>query len=111
MYTVPFIVWQSPKWQQAFPRDFSTMLSRPYSSSQLIYTWADLAGLRFEGYDATRSLVSSEFQIRPRLIGDPQQPKSLRNYADAVQQPNETQSALAQKKSQQACEGEPPHCG
>ena len=81
MYTVPFILWNSPRWQAHSPRDFSATLSRPYSSSHFIHTWADLAGLRFDEYDAQKSLVSAEFRPRPLLIGNPEQPKSLIDFS------------------------------
>ncbi len=42
MYTVPFLLWTSEKWQAAHPRDFSQDVDRKYSSSELIHTWSDL---------------------------------------------------------------------
>ncbi len=71
MYTIPFMVWASPKWREGHEWSFLADLNRPYSSSQLIHTWADLAGLSFDEYDASKSLVSAQFKERPRLIGDP----------------------------------------
>ncbi|MEE4460895.1 sulfatase-like hydrolase/transferase, partial [Azotobacter chroococcum] len=81
MYTVPFILWNSPKWQAQQPRDFASVLNRPYSSSHFIHTWADLAGLRFDAFDPSKSLVSAEFKPRPLLIGDPGQPKNLIDFS------------------------------
>ncbi|SER99569.1 Sulfatase, partial [Azotobacter beijerinckii] len=82
MYTVPFILWSSPKWQaQQQARDFTASLHRPYSSSHFIHTWADLAGLRFDEFDPSKSLVSTEFRERPLLIGNPLQPKSLIDFS------------------------------
>ena len=81
MYTVPFILWNSPKWQAQQPRDFASVLNRPYSSSHFIHTWADLAGLRFDAFDPSKSLVSAEFRKRPLLIGDPGQPKGLIDFS------------------------------
>ena len=46
-------------------------MQRPYSSSQLIHTWADLAGLSFNELDRTKSLVSDSFTPRPQMIGNP----------------------------------------
>lgn len=79
MYTVPFIVYASPKWQQTHNWDFTSIKSRPFMSSQLIHTWAQLAGLSFDELDPTRSLVSLDYKERPRLIGDPYQ-KNLTNF-------------------------------
>jgi len=81
MYTVPFILWNSPKWQAQQGRDFAASLHRPYSSSHFIHTWADLAGLRFDGFDPSKSLVSAEFRQRPLLIGNPEHPKNLIDFS------------------------------
>ena len=77
MYTIPFFVWTSPAWQEKFPRDFSNQLERPYSTSHFIHTWSDLAGLRFDGFDPAKSLVSKNFKERPLLVGNPAAAKSL----------------------------------
>ncbi len=33
-----------------------------YSLAELIHTWSDLAGLSYDGYDPTRSVVESAVQ-------------------------------------------------
>lgn len=73
MYTIPFMAWASPRWRATRDWDFTGELSRPYSSAQLIHTWADLAGLSFDELDRSKSLVSDTFKVRPRLIGNPYQ--------------------------------------
>lgn len=78
MYTIPFMLWQSPKWQG---QDYALARHRPYSSSNLIHTWAELAGLSFAELDSSKSLVSSAFKPIPLLIGNPQQPKSLIDFS------------------------------
>ncbi len=80
MYTIPFLLWTSEKWQRAHPRDFSGDTHRKYSSSQLIHTWSDLAGLRYSGYDPTRSIVSPQFVEATRWIGNPYKKKALIDY-------------------------------
>lgn len=80
MYTIPFILWSSPEWVKHHPQDFSAAENRKYSSMNLIYTWSDLAGLRYEGWDPTRSLVNPRFVERPRLIGNPAHQNKLRDY-------------------------------
>ena len=80
MYTIPFIVWTSPTWQQAHPRDFSGDINRKYSSSELIHTWSDLAGLSYDGYDATRAIASPQFVEATRWIGNPYEKNALRDY-------------------------------
>lgn len=71
MYTIPFIAWASPKWRESHDWNFVDDLDRPYSSSHLIHTWADLAGLSFDELDRSKSLVSADFKARPLMIGDP----------------------------------------
>jgi len=81
MYTIPFMLWTSEQWRSHSPADYQTELSRPYSSSNLIHTWADLAGLQAAELDPSKSLVSAHFKERPLLIGDPYQPKSLIDFS------------------------------
>lgn len=81
MYTIPFIVWNSPRWQATQPRDVGQALGRPYSSSHFIHTWSDLAGLRYTEFDASKSLVSAAFKPRPLLIGNPEQPQNLIDFS------------------------------
>ena len=71
MYTIPFMAWASPKWRDSHAWNFAGDLGRPYSSSQFIHTWADLAGLSANELDDKKSLVSNQFVARPQLIGDP----------------------------------------
>ncbi|WP_040268082.1 phosphoethanolamine transferase CptA [Pseudomonas rhodesiae] len=73
MYTIPFMAYASAKWRESHSWNFAGDLQRPYSSSQLIHTWADLAGLSSEELDRSKSLVSDSFKPRPLLIGDPYQ--------------------------------------
>lgn len=80
MYTVPFILWTSPHWQAAHPRDFTLSVNRKYSSSELIHTWSDLAGLSYEGFDATRAVTSPEFIETTRWIGNPYKENALIDY-------------------------------
>ncbi|EUB84840.1 phosphoethanolamine transferase CptA [Pseudomonas sp. GM30] len=71
MYTIPFMAWASPKWRETHDWNFAADLGRPYSSSHLIHTWADLAGLSFDELDRSKSLVSDSFKPRPLMIGNP----------------------------------------
>jgi len=93
MYTVPFLVWTSPSWQQTHPRDLQALVDRRYSSEDLIHTWSDLAGLDYDLFDPTKSLVSNDFQHEVRWIGNPYAHNGLRDFdklpldkADAGQQ-------------------------
>ncbi|AWY39290.1 phosphoethanolamine transferase CptA [Pseudomonas putida] len=71
MYTIPFMAWASPKWRETHDWSFAGDLERPYSSSHLIHTWADLAGLSFDELDRSKSVVSDSFKPRPLIIGNP----------------------------------------
>jgi len=75
MYTIPFMAYASPKWRESHDWSFAGDLQRPYSSSQLIHTWADMAGLSFDELDHSKSLVSDSFKPRPLLIGNPYETK------------------------------------
>jgi heptose-I-phosphate ethanolaminephosphotransferase len=77
MYTIPFILWQSEKRRNSHPLDLKGKLDRHYSISHFIHTWSDLVGLRYEGFDSTKSLISKDFREIPLLVGDPAVPKSL----------------------------------
>jgi heptose-I-phosphate ethanolaminephosphotransferase len=78
MYAIPFILWTSPSWQSAYPRDFSAMTGRKYSTTHLIHTWSDLAGLRFDGYRPEWSVTHPGFKPFTRWIGRPN--GGLRDY-------------------------------
>lgn len=80
MYTIPFLVWTSPEWRTAHPQDMRADADRKYSSSELIHTWSDLAGLSYDGYDPTRSIVNPAFQETTRWIGNPYMKNALRDY-------------------------------
>jgi len=77
MYTVPFLLWRSPEWKAAYPRQFGGQTERPYQTAHLIHTWADLVGLRFDDYDPTKSVVNAGFKERPLWVGDPASPKGM----------------------------------
>ncbi|WP_313109519.1 phosphoethanolamine transferase CptA [Atlantibacter sp.] len=80
MYTIPFIVWTSSRWQANHPLNMRADADRKYSSSELIHTWSDLAGLRYDGFDPTRSLVNPAFQATTRWIGNPYEKNALHDY-------------------------------
>lgn len=78
MYTVPFIIWASEQWRAGHDMRFDGMLERPYSNAHFIHTWADLAGLSFDGFEPSLSIVNAQFKEHPLLIGDPYQPDTIR---------------------------------
>lgn len=71
MYTIPFMVWRSETWRKDHQQDLSTYVDRPYSSSHLIHTWVDLAGLSFDRFIPESSLVNVKFSPQTRWIGNP----------------------------------------
>ena len=80
MYTIPFIVWQSPSWRQSNPVDNKEeVIHRMYSTSDFIYTWSELAGISFNEFDTSRSIVNQAFKQHPVWIGNPDNPKKLRD--------------------------------
>lgn len=80
MYTIPFMVWRSKHWLADYPADFSELLHRPYGSADLIFTWADLTGLNFDGFDPSKSVINSQFKEHARLVGDPYGKKPLVDF-------------------------------
>tara|TARA_R110000822_G_scaffold96500_10_gene219640 strand:- start:797 stop:2554 length:1758 start_codon:yes stop_codon:yes gene_type:complete len=85
MYTVPFVVWASPEFKQH--RDLSTWaaaVDRPYSNAHFIHTFAEMVGLSFTALQPQDSLISAKFVPSTRWIGDPYNPKTLRDYSLAV---------------------------
>ncbi len=80
MYTIPFMVWTSPSWQAAHPRDLKAVADRAYSSSHLIHALSDLAGLSYDRYEPAKSLVSPQFVVAPRWIGDPYKKDGLHEF-------------------------------
>ncbi|MNS57306.1 Phosphoethanolamine transferase CptA [compost metagenome] len=95
MYTIPFMAWASPKWKANHDWNFAADLDRPYSSSHLIHTWADLAGLSFDELDHSKSLVSDSFKARPLLIGDPYQTEQRALIDFSLMKPKKTDAAPA----------------
>ncbi len=82
MYSIPFIIWQSDSWKKDNKMrviNKSATLNRFYSTSDFIYTWADLVGIHFTGFDASRSIINPLFSKHPIWIGNPDKPETLRD--------------------------------
>lgn len=87
MYTVPFMIWASPQYKiENKTGAWLNYEERPYSSADFIYTWADIAGIKFKGMDQSRSILSEHFTVYPRWIGSPDKPKSLQDYSIILEQ-------------------------
>ncbi|WP_218058706.1 MULTISPECIES: phosphoethanolamine transferase CptA [unclassified Gilliamella] len=70
MYTVPFMLWQSPTWVATHPNNSLAYVNRKFSTQDLIHTWSDLAGLSYHLYISEKSVVNPHFHESTRWIGD-----------------------------------------
>ncbi|MBB4863458.1 heptose-I-phosphate ethanolaminephosphotransferase [Pseudomonas nitritireducens] len=99
MYTIPFMVWTSPSWQAEHPRNLQALANRSYSSSHLIHTLSDLAGLSYDHFDPTRSVVNAQFTDAPRWIGDPYAKDGLHEFDKLPQDKAAPQEIATQAKA------------
>ncbi len=67
MYDIPFILWRSKKFLET-SEDLTVELDRPYSSEDLPYSLANLAGIKFKRYVKEKSIFNAEFTIKDRMI-------------------------------------------
>ena len=70
MYEVPFIVLMSEKDRLKHPEflDKLNVVKRSYNLEDFIHSFSDLSGIRFNEYDATRSVFNIQYQQRKRII-------------------------------------------
>ena len=80
MYTVPFMLWQSPSWIASHPNHYQAYVNRKYSTQDLIHTWSDLAGLSYNLYVPEKSLVNPNYYEGKRWIGDPYNKNGLVDF-------------------------------
>ncbi|MDP8566453.1 phosphoethanolamine transferase CptA [Methylophilus aquaticus] len=71
MYSIPFIVWRSGNWFNASRLLVQARTHQQYDNADFIYTMAELAGIRFDGFQPEESLVNSAFWQDNILVGDP----------------------------------------
>ena len=71
MYAIPFVVWHSSNWANANKLDDPTILNRQYDNADFIYTFSDLLGLSYDGYQDYESILSKQFIEDTILVGDP----------------------------------------
>ena len=83
MYTIPFITWESKKQKNSRKTQWSDYTSRAFMASDFYHTLPNMVGISFEGLNIRRSLISKEFMVRKRWIGDPYNPKKQKDF-DAV---------------------------
>lgn len=80
MYTVPFMLWESPQWIATHPNNYKDYADRKYSTQHLIHTWSDLAGLSYDLYEPSKSMLNPNFTESTRWIGDPYDKDGLIDY-------------------------------
>ncbi|OCG73234.1 phosphoethanolamine transferase CptA [Gilliamella sp. Occ4-3] len=80
MYTVPFMLWQSPTWVETHPNNYQAYVDRKFSTQDLIHTWSDLAGLSYNLYVPEKSIVNPNFHESIRWIGDPYDKNGLIDF-------------------------------
>ncbi len=68
MCEIPFILWMSDEYRRQ-RNDLVFDTKRPYSTVDVLYSLSDLGGLRYQGYDTSRSIFSTQFASRPRIVG------------------------------------------
>ena len=66
MYDVPFLLWQSDRFKQ--DRQLTTAVDRPYMLDDLFHSLADLLEISAQEVDVERSIFSSKFNNRKRII-------------------------------------------
>lgn len=80
MYSIPFIIYGNPQWKISHDMNaLKKYTNRIYSSSNLLYTYCDLAGITFDEFDQRKSILNKEYQVLPVLIGDPMKKNALRD--------------------------------
>lgn len=84
MYAIPFVVWHSPDWVNKQLLASPEKLHRQFDNADFIYTFSDLVGLRYDGFQPHESLVNNAFLDDPILVGNP--------YGHALQQLADTKT-------------------
>ena len=81
MYSIPFLIYKNDKFKKESIDDnlIKNYKHRAYSSSNLIYTFTDLAGLNFKEFDSTKSIINKNYLDYPILIGNPEKKNKLRD--------------------------------
>lgn len=83
MYTVPFIVYGNASWKALHSYEHMNIYThRLYSSSNLLYSYCDLAGIRFDGFEEEKSIFNTAYETQPIFIGDPMKKATLRDLRE-----------------------------
>ena len=71
MIEVPFIVWTSQKFRQAYPEleeRIASSVNRPYMTDDMIHTLLDIMGIETPGYDPPKSIINPNFDSSRKRI-------------------------------------------
>jgi heptose-I-phosphate ethanolaminephosphotransferase len=69
MCDIPFIVWHSSTFGN-YRTDLEFDTGRPFSTAGFLYSFTDLAGLRYDNFDAEKSIFNVKFKPSERYIGE-----------------------------------------
>lgn len=76
-YEVPFMIWVSDKYKERHPcmiDKLSKSINRPFMTDDLPHLMLELAGIKYNLFDPTRSLINDQYNAgRKRLLGDTKQ--------------------------------------
>lgn len=70
-YDIPFILWLSPEYRQAYPEFVNNItgnLDKPFQTSRLLYGLLDLAKIRYHKFPEENSIFSHKYKPAQRLI-------------------------------------------
>lgn len=71
MLEIPFIIWTSDKFSQAYPeleKRIASAIHRPYMTDDFIHTLLDIMSIETPEYDPARSIINESFDVtRPRI--------------------------------------------
>tara|TARA_R110002072_G_scaffold16233_1_gene63743 strand:+ start:47124 stop:48737 length:1614 start_codon:yes stop_codon:yes gene_type:complete len=70
MFEVPMIFWFSEAYKKPSDSLWATYNKRKYSLEHFPHTFAQLSGIGFKGFDASKSILDSSFVDRPRIVKD-----------------------------------------
>lgn len=68
MFEIPFIVWLSDKYKQQSKLQLQYYIDRKYNLEDFIYSFSELSRIKFDQFDATKSIFSANFQSKKRIV-------------------------------------------
>lgn len=83
MIEIPMIIWASDVFKEKHPEKWAAIqraVNRPYMTDDMIHTLMDIADVRTEEWEASRSLINDEFNSsRARIFDDKDYDLEIRN--------------------------------